>query len=104
MRPATFEIRSGEFRDLVARSREVVLLAAVTGALTGLLVRFFEYVVTEFAFDGLLENEYLHEHLWIVAIAPGLGLVASAIFLLTIGNRASAPTSDEYLRAYHDPE
>ena len=74
LRPATFDIASGEFRDLVRRSREVVLLAAITGAITGLGVRFFEFFVTEVAFDRVLYGP-----LWFAAIAPGLGLVASAV-------------------------
>jgi CIC family chloride channel protein len=99
MKPATFDIRTGELRDLVRRSREVVLLAAVTGAITGLGVRFFEFIVTEVAFDTVL-----HGPLWFAAIAPGLGLVASAIILRVVGNGASPATSDEYLRAFHDSE
>jgi CIC family chloride channel protein len=99
IRPATFDIRTSELRDLVRRSREVVLLAAVTGAITGLGVRFFEYFVTELAFDSVI-----HGPLWFAAIAPGLGLVASAIILRVVGSGASPATSDEYLRAFHDPE
>ena len=97
--PSTFDIRTGELRDLVRRSREVVLLAAVTGAITGLGVRFFEFLVTEIAFDSVL-----HGPLWFAAIAPGLGLVASALILRFIGSGATPATSDEYLRAFHDPE
>ncbi|NND74095.1 MAG: chloride channel protein [Ilumatobacter sp.] len=99
LRPTNFNIRTTELRDLVRRSREVVLLAAVTGAITGLFVRFFEYVVAEVAFERVL-----HGPLWFAAIAPGLGLVASAVLLRTLGNGASPATSDEYLRAFHDPE
>ena len=99
LRPATFDIASGEFRDFVRRSREVVLLAAITGAITGLGVRFFEFFVAEVALDRVL-----HGPLWFAAIAPGLGLVASAIILRTIGKGATPATSDEYLRAFHDPE
>jgi chloride channel protein, CIC family len=98
-RPSTFDIRTTEFRDLVRRSREVVLLAAVTGAVTGLFVRFFEYVVAEVALHWVLEGP-----LWVGAVAPGIGLVLSAILLRTLGNGASSATSDEYLRAFHDPE
>lgn len=98
-RPSTFDVRTGEFRDLVRRSREVVLLAAVTGALTGLFVRFFEYIVVEVAFRHVVEGP-----LWVGAIAPGVGLLVSAILLRTVGNGASSATSDEYLRAFHDPE
>ena len=98
-RPSSFDIRTGELRDLVRRSREVVLLAAVTGAVTGLFVRFFEYVVVELVFDRIL-----HGPLWVGAIAPGIGLMLSAILLKTVGKGASPATSDEYLRAFHDPE
>ena len=90
LRPATFDIASGEFRDFVRRSREVVLLAAITGAITGLGVRFFEFFVAEVALDRVL-----HGPLWFAAIAPGLGLVASAIILRTIGKGATPATSDE---------
>jgi chloride channel protein, CIC family len=98
-RPSTFDIRTEEFRDLVRRSREVVLLAAITGAVTGLFVRFFEYVVVEVLFERIV-----HGPLWVGAVAPGIGLVLSAILLRTVGNGASSATSDEYLRAFHDPE
>jgi CIC family chloride channel protein len=98
-RPSTFDIRTGEFRDLVRRSREVVLLAAFTGAVTGLFVRFFEYIVVEVVYERIV-----HGPLWVGAVAPGIGLVLSALLLHTVGNGASPATSDEYLRAFHDPE
>jgi CIC family chloride channel protein len=99
IRPSSFDIRSSELSVLVRRSREVVLLAAITGALTGLFVRFFEYVVVEVLLDRVLTGP-----LWFIAIAPGIGLVLSAILLHVVGAGASSATSDEYLRAFHDPE
>lgn len=99
LRPASLDIRTEELRDLVRRSREVVLLAAVTGAITGLFVRYFEYVVIELAFDRLLHADWK----WGL-IVPGLGLTASAMILRTVGAGASPATSDEYLRAFHDAE
>jgi CIC family chloride channel protein len=99
LNPSTFDIRTHELRDIVRRSREVVLLAAVTGAITGLLVRFFELLVSEIVFDHIL-----HGPLWLGAIAPGIGLILSAILLRTLGSGASSATTDEYLRAFHDPE
>jgi len=74
-------------------------LAAITGALTGLVVRFFEYVVVDISYDRVVQGP-----LWVGAIAPGLGLVLSAILLRTLGSGASSATADEYLRAFHDPE
>lgn len=98
-KPSTFDIRTGELRDLVRRSREVVLLAAMTGAVTGLFVRFFEYIVVEVTFEHIVEGP-----LWVGAVAPGIGLLLSAILLHSLGRGASSATSDEYLRAFHDPE
>ena len=98
-RPPSFDIRGEEFRDLVRRSREVVLLAAITGSITGLMVRFFEYVVVEVSYEKVITGP-----LWVGALAPGAGLALGAILLRTLGNGASSGTSDEYLRAFHDPE
>ncbi len=67
-RPSNLDIRTDEFRDLVRRSREVVLLAAVTGAITGIGVYFFEYVVTELMLHRLFEADWK----WGL-IVPGLG-------------------------------
>lgn len=99
IRSSSLEIRTQEFWDLVRRSREVVLLAAVTGALTGLFVRFFEYVVSEVMLERVLTAP-----LWFGAIAPSIGLVLAAILLHTVGGGATSATSDEYLRAFHDAE
>ena len=74
-------------------------MAAITGSITGLVVRFFEYVVVEVAFHVVIEGP-----LWVGAVAPGIGLALSAILLRTLGNGASSATADEYLRAFHDPE
>jgi chloride channel protein, CIC family len=97
LRPDSFEVRRDELRQLVRRSREVVLVAALTGVVTGLAVRGFEFLV-EHAYE-----QVLHAPLWAAATAPALGLVLAAIILRVVGGGASPATSDEYLRAYHDP-
>lgn len=99
LRPASLDLRTDEFRDLVKRSREVVLLAALTGAITGAFVRYFEYVVVELLFHALEEANWL----WSLFV-PGLGLVVAALLLRLVGNGVSPATSDEYLRAFHDSE
>ncbi len=97
LRPESFEVRRDELRQLVRRSREVVLVAALTGVVTGLAVRGFEYLVDE-AYHAVLEAD-----VWMAAIAPAIGLVLSAVILRVAGGGASSSTSDEYLRAFHDP-
>ena len=82
IRPVTLDLRSTELGDLVRRSREVVLLAAITGAVTGVIVRLFEYVAAEVVLHWVLDAP-----LWVGAIAPGIGLVLSAILLHILRNR-----------------
>jgi CIC family chloride channel protein len=97
LRPESLEVRRDELRHLVRRSREAVLLAALTGVVTGLAVRGFEYVV------DTSYKEVLDAPLWLAAIAPAIGLVLAAFILKVFGGGASSATSDEYLRAFHDP-
>lgn len=99
LRSGTVDLNTDELLDIVRRSREVVLLAAVTGAVTGVFVRYFEYVVVELAFDSLIEADWK----WGL-IVPTLGLVASVLILRHVGAGASSATSDEYLRGFHDSE
>jgi CIC family chloride channel protein len=98
VRPGSFSVRTDELRTIVRRSREVVLLAALTGFLTGLGVRGFEFLVEEVLLDAVY-----HAPLWAMATAPALGVIASALILRFVGGGASGSTSDEYLRAFHDP-
>jgi chloride channel protein, CIC family len=92
-------VRRDELRKLVRRSRDVVFFAALTGAVVGLAVRLFEYVVLEVLYHELVEQD-----LWVIALAPVGGLLLSALILQWVGGGVSSATSDEYLRAYHDPD
>lgn len=97
LRPDSLAVRRDELRDLGRRSRETVLLAAVTGVITGVGVRGLEYVVDS-AYHRMLDLP-----LWCIAISPVIGLIASALILKSVGAGTSNATSDEYLRAFHDP-
>lgn len=72
------------------------MLAALTGVVTGLAVRGFEYLVDE------IYHRVLEAPLWLAAISPPIGLVVASL-ILKLGGGASPSTSDEYLRAFHDP-
>lgn len=88
--------RQEELSQLARRSREVVLMAAITGVVTGLVVALFDRLVAEEIVPRLLDAP-----LWLGAIAPVAGLSVSAILLRWQG--LNAATADEYLHAYHDP-
>jgi CIC family chloride channel protein len=74
-----------------------LLLAAIVGVATGFGVAGFDTVVTS-GLDRLSELP-----LWVVALAPLLGLTVSALALHWIGRDTSPATADEYLLAFHRP-
>jgi CIC family chloride channel protein len=85
-----------DFRRVRQRWYRVLVLAALTGALVGLAIALFEWVVG----DGLLE--------WTLGLpegvrwcAPAVGLVLAWCALRFVGRGASPATADEYLDAYH---
>jgi CIC family chloride channel protein len=86
------------FRKFARRSRDVVLLAAITGALTGLGVALFERLVVEVLFERLVRRPP-----WVVAFLPLCGLLLAWCSLRFIARRESSGTADEYLHAFHDP-
>lgn len=79
------------------RSRQVLVFAALAGALTGLGVALFETIVVEVILDWLLALP-----LWAIAVAPTIGLVVAALSLRVLGP-ATPGTTDAYLQAFHDP-
>lgn len=93
--------RLGVHREQVValgrRTRQVVLLAAVTGALTGLGVGGFEWVTRTALFDQLRRAPLL-----VIAVAPAAGLALAALTLRFAGRGASPSTSDEYIKNFHE--
>lgn len=89
--------RSERVADLARRSREVLLLSAVTGALTGLSVVAFEWLAGEQALERLYELPVA-----IQVVAPTVGLVLAGLALRWFAAGASPATSDEYIRNFHD--
>lgn len=83
---------------LAKRSREVLVLSAVTGALTGLAVAAFEWVAGRQGLDRLATLPVA-----VQVVAPGLGLVLAACALHWLAADSSPSTSDEYIRNFHDP-
>lgn len=91
-------VRREELRAFARRSRDVVALAAVTGALTGLGVALFDRIVVNGIYDKLLELSP-----WVLGFMPLVGLGLAAAALWWIGRRADPGTADAYLQSYHDP-
>ena len=87
-----------ELRSLAVRSRQVVLLAAITGAVTGLAVSLYELVVVEVLIDTVLNAP-----IWAQGLIPVVGLAITAVILRYGGPNATPSTSDEYIKRFHDP-
>jgi CIC family chloride channel protein len=93
-----WERRRAEIRELASRSRQVLLLAALVGGASGFLVAGFEAVVVEVLLEPLLDMP-----LWVLAVAPGVGLAIAAAMLRWVGGGSGPATADEYIKAFHHP-
>lgn len=90
--------RRPELEEIAERSRNVVLLSAIVGSITGVLVAGFEWIVVDVMVERLLELP-----LWFGALAPTLGLVGAWLALNWLGRGIPPGTSDEYIKSFHDP-
>jgi CIC family chloride channel protein len=88
--------RRAELLALASRSREVVVLAALTGGVTGLGVALFERVTVDALFERVTEASP-----WLLAFMPFVGLVLAALALRYLARTGDPGTADAYLRAYH---
>jgi len=79
------------------RSQQVLLLAGLTGALTGLVVAGFERLAAEVVFAAVLDLP-----LWAMAAAPLVGLLLARAALRWLAHGATPATSDEYVRSFHE--
>ncbi|HEY4332338.1 MAG TPA: chloride channel protein [Ilumatobacteraceae bacterium] len=90
--------RRAELRALASRSQQVVALAAVTGAVTGLLVAGFDRLVVDVGVNHILRLSP-----WVLAWLPGVGLLVALLARRVIAPGTSPSTADEYLHEFHDP-
>lgn len=77
----------------------IVAIAAVTGAITGLVVALFERALRSGAVDRLLEAP-----LAVQVAAPLVGFAVAALLLRTLAPGTSPSLADDYLRAFHERE
>ncbi len=87
-----------ELRSLVQRSREVVVVAALTGAITGLGVVLFAEVADRALFERMLESPA-----WVQVVGPLVGLALAAAAVRWLSGSSSAATTDDYIDAMQGP-
>lgn len=88
--------RRRRFQALANRTGEVVVLAAVVGAVTGFIVAGLDTVIVG------LEERVVELPLAVAAVVPAVGLVLTALLLRWPGRGAPPATADEYLDTFHD--
>lgn len=79
------------------RSQQVLVIAGATGVLVGLAVAAFDWVTADVLFDHVLELPVA-----VAALGPLVGLLVATGALRWIGHGASAATTDEYIRSFHE--
>lgn len=80
-----------------ARNARLLLASVVTGVMVATIVAGFEMLASDLLLDWLLEQE-----LWVLALAPVIGITAAKVILRFLGRNTSGSTSDEYIRAFHE--
>ena len=80
-----------------ARNARLLLASVVTGVVVATIVAGFELLASDLLLDWLLEQE-----LWVLALAPVVGITAAKVILRFLGRNTSGSTSDEYIRAFHE--
>ncbi len=79
-----------------ARTSRLLLASIGVGIAVGLAVGVLDYIVVE-----LLFHPILHLPIWLLAVAPLVGLLLTVLILQTIGGGCSPSTSEEYINAFH---
>jgi CIC family chloride channel protein len=80
-----------------ARNARLLMASVITGVVVAFLVAGFEVLARDVLLDRLLEQD-----LWVLAVAPLIGIVAAKGILRLVGRDATGSTSDEYIRAFHE--
>src|SRR5438270_2111111 len=92
-----FERRRGQLVVLGRRGSQVLLLASLTGVLTGLAVTGFEWVTRDQLFEGLRDQP-----IGVQIAAPLVGLMLAQAILRWIARTTSPATADEYIHNFHE--
>jgi CIC family chloride channel protein len=85
------------FREFARRSHEIIVLAAVTGVVTGLAVALFDRLVVEGLLDRVFELSP-----WLLAGMPLVGLALAWLALRYVARSRDPGMTDLYLKAFHD--
>jgi CIC family chloride channel protein len=78
------------------RSSRLLVAAIGVGVVVGLAVAVLDYIVVTLLLEPIFELP-----LWLLAVAPLVGLLITVAVLQTIGRGCSPATSEEYVLAFH---
>ncbi len=84
--------------DWRRQSHNRLVLAAVTGAVTGLAVAAFDWITAQHLLDRIATAPVA-----VQVVAPAAGLILTALALRFLARRASPALADEYIHNFHQP-
>ncbi len=96
-RPRAWLSGSETLRELQRRWQRTLVVAGVTGIVTGFGVHLFEWLTAEVFLERTLDAR-----LGVQLVLPGIGLVVATLALRYLARRTSPSTSDEYINYFHD--
>lgn len=97
MRPRRWLTGSQALRELQRRWQRTLIVAGVTGVVTGLGVHGFEWLTAQVLFERVQRMRLGPQ-----IAAPALGLLVAVLALRYLARRTSPSTSDEYVNYFHD--
>ncbi|HEV7761341.1 MAG TPA: chloride channel protein [Acidimicrobiales bacterium] len=87
---------SGEPAEVAYRTHQILVFAAGTGVIVGLVVVLLKKATLDWLADPMV-----NQPIWLRAAGPAIGLIVAWAALAALAHKASPATTDEYVRSFH---
>jgi CIC family chloride channel protein len=87
---------SGEPVEVAYRTHQILVFAAGTGVVVGLVTVLLKKATLDWLADPMV-----NQPIWLRAAGPAIGLVVAWAALGALARKASSATTDEYIRSFH---
>jgi CIC family chloride channel protein len=87
---------SGEPTEVAYRTHQILVFAAGTGVVVGLVTVLLKKATLDWLADPMVDQP-----IWLRAAGPAIGLIVAWAALGALARKASPSTTDEYIRTFH---